>query len=306
MNEQEVIALLKAKFGRVRMASGGYVRIPCPTCTPTDALHMKRYVHPMTLYTRCWICDKKITFEQLTGKELTRVQASRAPVEVKEHPYAKVLPYKKILKLTELPAEHPAIKFLAKDQLFNLEYYSSLGIGYIPAEGGIGLYFEESGRTLYTFDSLLFPVYFLKELVGWQLRWVPGTWQGDKMEKLRYLHLFDKGRYLYNYDNARQHEMVVVVEGVKKALKFPNGVATLGKGISSNQIQLMQMWPKITLMLDGEDDTQELARKLKLSMVGRTVVNIDLRKYGAESPDDLSVEALAQIVDKEWHEQKGG
>jgi DNA primase len=92
------------------------------------------------------------------------------------------------------------------------------------------------------------------------------------------------------------------VEGVKKALKLPNAVATFGKGISPAQKQLIQEWKKITLMLDGEDQTQALAQELasEFKYNGRQVVNVDLREYGLTSPDEGTVEQLKQIVNDLW------
>jgi hypothetical protein len=94
---------------------------------------------------------------------------------------------------------------------------------------------------------------------------------------------------------------VVVVEGVKKALKLGNAVATLGKGISDTQKQLIQEWKVITLILDAEESTQELSREIQKEFIsnGRKCVNIDLRDYGFESPDDTTTEQLQFIIQQE-------
>jgi DNA primase len=112
---------------------------------------------------------------------------------------------------------------------------------------------------------------------------------------------------VFNYDNAIQHDEVIVVEGVKKALKFPNAVATWGTGISNPQMQIIQQWDRIVMMLDGEEHngTQQRAKEFVegLKTAGKKAINIDLRSYGVTSPDDLPAETLQNIVREEWCEQ---
>jgi vesicle coat complex subunit len=119
------------------------------------------------------------------------------------------------------------------------------------------------------------------------------------------MHLFPKGDHLFNYHVAKQYDHVVVVEGVKKALKLANSVATLGKGISAKQKQLIQEWKTITLVLDAEENTQQLARDIQQEFIqnGRKCVNIDLRPYGFESPDETTSEQLQWIIQKEYQKE---
>jgi hypothetical protein len=299
--------LLKAKFGKVKPVSGGSFRIPCPTCDPKNGKKMKRYVSPGWSDSRCFICEETIPIAKLLGEN---VQFDREYVddEEVEYKYAKILPYTAAMKLSELSTSAPVIQFMHKDSLYNLAYYDSLGIRYIPTGGGSNISFD-SGFTVNTAESLFFPV-FGKDgsYVGWQLRFIPGTWNGDRFQFMRYMHLFPKGDHLFNYHLAKQYKDVVVVEGVKKALKLGNSVATLGKGISQAQKQLIQEWKTVTLILDGEDSTQELARDIadEFRQNGRKCVNIDLRDYGYESPDDTTTEQLQHIIQQEHARQRSG
>jgi len=99
--------------------------------------------------------------------------------------------------------------------------------------------------------------------------------------------------------------MVVLMEGVKKALKLPNAVASLGKGVADRQVQLLQEWEYIAIMLDGEDKTQEYARELaeKLNVGPNTVINIDPRNYGFPSPDEATAGDVWNAIQAAW---KGG
>jgi len=298
---QRVRDLLKTKFGKVKAVSGGGYRIPCPTCDPKNGKKMKRYLSPGWSESRCFICEETIPIAELLGEGVIfeRDNADDSP-EV-EYKYAKILPYNEAVKLSSIAENRPVMQFMLKDHLSNTAYYDSLGIRYIPSTGGMNIEFD-SGFTVNTADSLFFPIFGKDQsYAGWQLRFIPGTWNGDRFQFMRYMHLFPKGDHIFNYHFARQYKDVVVVEGVKKALKLANAVATLGKGISANQKQLIQEWRTITLVLDGEDKTQELAREIQQEFKsnGRKCVNIDLRKYGFESPDDTTTEQLQEIIKQE-------
>ena len=299
--------LLKAKFGKVKAVSGGSYRIPCPTCDPKNSKKMKRYVSPGWSDSRCFICEEAVSLNQLLGENVVFDREYSDEEEV-EYKYAQILPYTNAAKLSDLDPKSPAIEFMLKDHLANFPYYDSLGIRYIPTGCGSNLSFD-SGFTVNTAESLFFPVFSkTKEYVGWQIRFIPGTWNGDRFQFMRYMHLFPKGDHLFNYHFAKQYNDVVVVEGVKKALKVGNAVATLGKGISEKQKQLIQEWKTITIILDGEDSTQELAREIRqeFKQNGRRCVNIDLRDYGFESPDDTTSEQLQSIIQQEHDKQRGG
>lgn len=300
-DDKEFFDQLKEKYGKASRSSKGYVRIPCPTCTARDAKHMKRYVHPRMQVSKCFICGIAMQFEELLDMVFDSSCEIKVP-EPKPHPASSSLPCSTIIPVSALPAAHPAIQFLVKDHLtdFN-KYWTHYGIGYIPYEGGVNIWFD-SGSKVLTSDSLVFPVQFNKEFVGWQCRFIPGTNHGDNMQKMRYFHVFPKGNYLFNFDAAKKHDTVVLVEGAKKALKADNAVASLGKGISDTQIQLLQEWKSIAIMLDGEDTTQQKAQELTnyIRTNARRCVCIDPRKYTFDSPDDMTVEEFAYIVDEAW------
>jgi hypothetical protein len=305
MTDLEVYHLLKRKFGAARKGNGPWVNIRCPTCAPKDAVKMKRGVNLRTLSTNCFICRQPLSWIDIFGSTPITPSVSGALVEDKEHPQSREWPCKYVVPVSSLEPEHPAVKFLAKDHIHNLqELWLNHRVGYISQDEAIDIRFEKfDGKktSINTADSLVFPVYFNKELVGWQLRFIPGTPHGDRMGKLKYLHVFKKGNYLYNYDNARQFKSVVLVEGVKKAWKFPNGVATLGKGISDKQIQLLQNWDDIIIMYDGDQKTQSQSEVLRSRIVlNRRCINVNPMKYGFASPDEMTEEQAQAIAYQEW------
>jgi 5S rRNA maturation endonuclease (ribonuclease M5) len=303
MANAAILKLLKTKFGKAKAVSGGNYRIKCPTCEPKNSGKMKRYISPAWPMSNCFICEKLLKVNELLVTDNFEFVSSVGNEinDVDDYPKAKIFPFDKVNFLHALSPDEPVIEFMRKDYLNDFAYYASLGIAYIPIDGGINLEFD-SGYKINTGDSLFFPVKYQGRYVGWQLRFIPGTLNGDRLQYMRYLHMFPKGNFLFNYDEAKKYDEVIVVEGVKKALKLPNAVATFGKGISAAQKQLIQEWKKITLILDGEEKTQELARELvsEFKYNGRQVVNIDPRDYGLTSPDEATAEQLKKIVTELW------
>ncbi len=283
------------KFGQIKPASKGQYRVPCPTCDPNDRKKMKRYVFPDSLHTKCYICGKPF---KLTD-DVKNFSCDTVEIQIKEHPMARQFPFKKIINLMTLSKDHPAINFLKKDHLLNLEDYTyNKQIGFIDDSDGLHIEFN-SGTRLYTGGSLFFPVFEKDVFVGWQLRFVPGTKNWEKMKNIRYIHLFSKGKYIYNFDQAIKFNHVVVVEGIKKALKGNNAVATFGKNISDEQKnKIVNNWKTIVLMLDGDEATQKMATQLVDEFVQKTrkCININPSQFGYPSPDEMTVEVFDQLV----------
>lgn len=308
-NEARLESALKQKYGQVKRTGNGWLRIPCPTCTAHNGKKFKRYVSTTSRYTNCFICGIQMDVQDLTNghympsfgsKEVT----AHKPKEI--DPRALEMPCHSFIPVNELDQEHPAVKFLNKDYLYDLDlYYNDYGIVYVPVDSG--KVFRNSAPYTTSAERLIFPVFSKGMMIGWQMRSIPGTFYGDRNDVIRYYHLFDKGSHLFNFEKAKKFDEVVVVEGVKKALKFPNGVATWGAGISAAQMQLIQQWDRIVMMLDGEDHngTQQRAKDFVegLKMAGKTAINIDLRDYSVTSPDDLPAETLQNIVKEGWDGQ---
>lgn len=315
MSNHSLEEALKRKF-RVVKGHGEWLRIPCPSCTPHNRNKLKRYVPTNGYTSNCFICGVKMNISDLLDGYYIPNPADFKDVDFEEEkepdPRSFILPYISAIPVNKLPLDHPAVQFLFKDDLTDLDTYANIHkIVFVPFEGGKNFH---NGKSFITSaERLVFPVYFDHKLVGWQMRSLPGTLYGDQENGVRYYHLFNKGSYLYNFDNAKaaNPKRVVVVEGVKKALKFPNGVATLGAGISRRQLKLMQSWPEIVMMLDSDQHVprgnglpsraQEFTDGLRSA--GKKVANINLEAYKAQSPDDLPSDILDMIVKEQWNEQ---
>lgn len=293
--------LLKQRYGKVKPGGAKYWRICCPTCSSRDSKKMKRYVSKRSLFTFCYICEQPLSLEELMrGAAGTVVPVKIREEEPKENPMARIMPGRRFIPVNQLPSDHPAIRFLAKDHLHELDRYSlEYGIVFCPSDAG-QVFCQSPYIT--SAERLIFPVYFNRELVGWQMRSIPGTVYGDYPNQVKYYHLFPKGSYLFNYDNARKYDSVVLVEGVKKALKFCNGVAAFGKHLAPPQVQLMHAWKNIAIMLDAEESAQRLGMELTYGFraAGINCININPGNYGLPSPDEGTKEQLFSILTEEW------
>ena len=302
LEAEQLSEKLKERFGAVRVAANNWLRIPCPTCALKDKRKMKRYVSLWNGSSKCYICTVGLTLIELLGDNFIPLRDEKFVYKEKiEDPRAKILPGSKFIPINELPLEHPAIKFLHKDYLFNLDsYYKDYEIVYCPSFAGIQFC---SCPYISSADRIIFPVYFREALVGWQMRSIPGTTYGDMSDVVKYYHLFNKGSYLFNYDKASTYSTVILVEGIKKALKFPNAVASLGKNLTPTQAQLLQTtWKEIIILLDSEDKAQEIGINLAAACNrnGCTALNVNLGKYNIPSPDEATTERLLEILSYEW------
>lgn len=293
--------ILESKFGKVKPGNDGWFRLACPTCNAKDAKKFKRYIRAGNVYSNCFICEEKLLIDDLLGQKI-QIERHADDVEVEdthEHPQSRILPCINAIPINQLEKSHPAVQLLAKDSINDLDsIWNKFRVVYVPEEGADLVKFE-SGAEVSTADSLLFPVIFGGELVGWQCRFIPGTKHGDKMQKMRYFHVYPKGRYLYNYDRAKGSDFVVLMEGVKKVWKYDTAsVASLGKSITDKQLQLLQEWKTIILFLDGEEETQKKTKELqdRLWANSRFCLNIDPRIYGVKSPDEMSFDQVHQII----------
>ena len=294
---KEFKTLLKKKGYKIREANQGWIRINCPSCSARDSLKLKRYVNPSIAYSHCFICQQQLFLHDLIGDQVVFTGIPQSD-EAYEHPQAKEIPANYIIPINELPENHPAIEFLKKDHFSNFqELWENFGVCYIPEREAKEIKFD-SGSIIKPGDSLLFPVMFNHKLVGWQCRFIPGTPNGDKFAKMKYFHIHNKGKHLYNYDQAKLSPYVVIFEGVKKSWKNKShGVATLGKGITTDQIQLIQnTWKKIVFFLDSNAQEEADVQGTILRMNGREVININPADFGFKDPDEMTHEQVLDAI----------
>jgi len=119
----------------------------------------------------------------------------------------------------------------------------------------------------------------------------------------RYLYStgFPKRNILFNLNNAKVYDDVIIVEGSLDALKvhqsgYPNVVATLGAIITDNQIQLVKNYfDCITVIPDNDDAGTAMKDAIMESVRGKEM-------YLAECPEgfkdaaDLNSKQINNII----------
>ena len=167
-----------------------------------------------------------------------------------------------------------------------------------------------------TTDTVIFPVWMDNRLVGWQSRLIyepdkikpeDYAWKGFQKDEDGEYKIppkyftspgLNKGRILFNYDQARQFKLVVVCEGTFDAISVgPMAVATFGKGVTEQQTKLLQAyWDCVVILLDPGDadsDTFKLYKSLS-SAVKAVPINLKGYKDAGEAPQ---AEIWNQIID---------
>jgi hypothetical protein len=298
--------LLRAKKIPFKEGNNGWIGIKCPTCTTKNSYKMRRYIRADIPTSHCFICQQKLLLNDLLNTKIEFDNSlQNIPLATKVHPQAAILPVKEgqAIPIDELPLDHPAIKFLEKDHFHNFkELWEKFNVSFIPAGSALDVKFE-SGGIVTPDDTLLFPVIINQKLVGYQCRFIPEMVGAKKYTKMKYFHIYNKGKYLYNFDRVKDNskDFVIVFEGIKKCWKYPQlGVSTLGKCITTEQLYILQNnWTHIILFLDGEDSTQKKAKEIELQMEmnNRFCVRLDPRDYGYPSPDEMTSEEVQRAVD---------
>lgn len=116
-------------------------------------------------------------------------------------------------------------------------------------------------------DRIIFPIYYNKEIVGWQGRAINDI---IKPKALTNPVSFKKSQVLFNYDNVKNSEYITIVEGPIDACKSfkHNPVAILGKSLSDAQVELIREMPNLKKIYDGLDPDagrEKLMQSRKLS-----------------------------------------
>lgn len=173
-----------------------------------------------------------------------------------EEPERVILPPGKMVLLSQLSREHPAVKYLCDGRNFPLSLLDFYGVSYC----------YESLTNPLSVGRIIIPIWFKGEYKGWQSRMI-----GDGLKGPKYVIApgMKKAKLIYNYDNAVLQDHVVICEGVTDAWRVgAAGVCLFGKSVSSEQLRLIKEgWADkdICLLLDpdAEKETQSLFEKLK-------------------------------------------
>jgi hypothetical protein len=147
-----------------------------------------------------------------------------------------------IVSLADLPDYHPAIEYLARRGFSD--------VGALVRDFDIGVCTSAHNEKYRIMRGRLYiPVYFNRQLVGWQGRVV-----GNPKTTVKYYNGLRKSQALYNYDAASKQACVVIVEGVPSVWRLgAAGVCIFGKTLSAWQLNtIVTTWAgkPVFVMLD--------------------------------------------------------
>jgi hypothetical protein len=274
-NEGEAMSAVivrEALSGRKRLhvrSPGEYYCVNCPFCNDTrqrlSINHMWGYLHPETKDRHLWLCHchnegciksydrQKVLYNEvfsdfhhedrdvvLTGNRPTSLAPTKA-----DWPGLMVL-------IKDLAPSHPARKYL-EGRGYDAQWLSDVM--------DVRLCLEHFDRFYMAAGRIIIPVYMEGELVGWQARHV-GDPRDKEVPKYWSMPGWKKTQCLYNFDNAKKHEHVVVCEGPTDVWSVgDDAVALFGKTASTTQLDLItRHWKKVFICLDGDapEDAQHL------------------------------------------------
>lgn len=295
---------LEKRFGQVTRSQGhnGLELVcDCPVC----GKH-KLSVNAVTGVFKCWVGCMSGHVRKLLK---THVAMTKAPVRIERRDYGYIEPGT-CVQLSTVDDNNPAAVYL------RARGFDARSIG-----REFGAQYCTSGRRFAkglfnTSNTVVVPIVMNGETKGWQARLLYDPdkltdeqcsliglpWDDEKKKYRRppkYMTMpgLDKRTVLWNFDNARKSELVVVTEGVFDALRVGLcGVATLGKQVSDQQIALLQQyWRCIVVLLDPDADKESRALVGKFGPTVRVVpVTLQGYKDAGEAPRE---EIWSQIWD---------
>lgn len=297
-------AALGRRFGPVTRSQGhnGLELIcDCPVCG-----EHKLTVNAESGIYKCWrgCCSGMVG--KLLGKVLP---VTAAPPKRAERKSGYIEPGA-LTSLDRVSDDNPAAVYL-KARGFD---FRDLGRTFGLAYCGAGCKFAHG--VFDTTNTVMIPVVMNGRHVGWQARLLYDpdklddsrcammglAWDARKGKYLKPPKYFtmpgmNKGDVLWNFDNARQSDTVVVTEGVFDAAKVGRcAVATFGKCVSDMQVGLLQQyWRHVVVLLDPDAATEAARLKRRFGPTADVVV-VTLRGYkdAGEAPRE---EIWSQVFD---------
>ena len=317
LNVTQFESALRARYGSQYRKGWGKngleFKICCPFCLRRVGKIDRKYrlyMNPSRDQYRCFRCDVRGVLSALFGdiKWIEQTTFTQAITVLQ----GEVDPPGAMVALTDLPEDHVASRYL-QGRGFDIGTLNSC----------FGMRFCYDGRKFAnglfdTTNTIVIPVWMGGKLVGWQARLLynPDELTDDECRALGFTLVdedgelvrppkyftspgMDKGQVMFNYDMARQSEIVVAAEGPFDVVGIgPSGVATFGKGVSMYQARLLKAyWRLVVVMLDpGDADAEmnELYRSIELSV---RVLRVKLQGY--KDPGEAPTREIWRQIDAE-------
>jgi len=170
-------------------------------------------------------------------------------------------------------------------------YFKERGITYKRAKR-YGLGWCEGG---YFHNRLIVPVVFDGRTVFWVARYMAKTPPAG-VKKVIYPKGCQTNRVLYNYDRARKHDQIILVEDVWSAMHVgPQAVATFGTSLSQYQLELLLDSRAHEIVLLWDRDAIDKAKKLALRLADFWSVRV-VELPDVRDPDEHKRAAVSEMI----------
>ena len=307
MTPQRLEGFLQKRYGVVKRSRGKHgleLIVRCPVCKK-----QKLSINANTGMYQCW----KGCVSGHVDKLLGDVRAAKFEQAYQVRPQPTRAPGcelpGELIPLVELDQDHQAIQYLVNRGFDPRELDEQYGLRYCR-EGR-----RYAGGLFDTTNTIVIPIYQNGTLIGWQSRLLYSPekiedpkvmaalgWKqdedGDWVKPPKYFTSpgLSKGELLYNYDWARQGNLVVVTEGVFDCIAVGrSAVATFGKGVSDTQMRLCGTYWDLTVLLLDPDAIQD-AERLSARYNNCIVVKLEQYKDAGEAPRSFIWQAIDQAI----------
>jgi len=160
---------------------------------------------------------------------------------------------------------------------------------------------HSNGKEVSLYRRLIFPVYFEGRLVGYQGRDIAGL----SVMKYYLSEGFKKSKIIYNYDNVKDAESIVITEGIVDLFKCINNnpICLFGKTLSKEQLILLHKMKNLKRIIVALDPDTKIADKIGnipyMDLVNILknfwkVYEIDIPQ--GKDPGDYSIEEMDEII----------
>jgi len=292
MNLENEVKLLFQNYGiHTHTDSGNEVTIYCP-------FHQNRntpsfYINKKTGLWQCFnpSCGKKGNFRQLyrqiTGKAYGKA-TSLDPVALKKELEKALSP---VITDEEITIDTLMVDYSSDDAKEKFSSFLERGLEMKTLQYFDVCYSETKKRVVIPVRSHDFKI---MGLIG-------RATSTDQEPRYLYNTGFKRAIVLFNLQNAKRHDSVIVVEGSVDAMKvhqagFPNVVATLGAQVSAQQAKLLKRYfDKIIIFSDKDDAGDAMKRAIISSCCGKEIYSAEVPE-DAKDPGELTVKEIQTSI----------
>lgn len=200
---------------------------------------------------------------------------------------------------TTNPESYPFFNYLIGR---NISPYKAINynIGYIVEDS---IKSPNTGNDIPIRNSLLFPTYnSYGEVIYWNTRSIEPNPYIKAINAPEISGHYSKSTAIFNLNNARLTDKIVVTEGVLNAMSVASGVATFGKQVTDEQVRLLSEVAvdkhiPIYIFLDYDAKAQSINLAKRLYNFTKDVY-IVINPYPNKDANDLGIEIANRLVEK--------